>query len=737
MTHRLGLLLTAFIVCLFAACWLRIMQSDSHASMIELLEQVKIRTAAENPYLGDADLLQIDDRLAVANSPAEEMGLLWERSAIALRLGRNDEALQNLQTIEAYLPHISASLSAADLRQFEIELYFDLAVANLRKGETENCVHCRTGESCILPIQGSGVHLQRAGSTQAIVHLNNVLSRDPNHLTARWLLNVAHMTLGTYPAGIAPEFLIEPERFESEVPFPKFLNVAADTHLDTFGLAGGAIVDDFDGDGYLDVIVSDWDTSAELKYFRNNGDGSFTDRSSDAGFGGIFGGLNIRQADFDNDHDLDILVLRGGWMGLAGLDPNSLLQNDGHGVFRDVTLDVGLGDVHLPTQTADWGDFDNDGWLDLYIGNEGAPNQLFRNTGYGSFEDVADKAGVADDAVTKAVAWGDFDADGFPDLMVSNLGSNNRLFRNNKDGTFTDIAESAGVTQPVASFPVWFWDFNNDGHLDIYVSAYDLGGGMESFVADFIGETHQAEVDHLYEGDGRGGFRNVASQQGVARVTLPMGSNFGDINGDGYLDYYLGTGYTDYSALLPNRAFLNQAGKGFVDVSTASGLSHLQKGHGVSIADIDHDGDSDIFITMGGAFPGDGFGNCLFENPGFGNHWITLKLVGTETNCSAIGARIKVVIEEQGSERAIYRWIGSGSSFGGNPLRQTIGLGSAEKISEIEITWPTSQTTQTFKNPDMDQLIEITEGDANFRPLVYTSFELESVPIVPTILSVP
>jgi hypothetical protein len=325
----------------------------------------------------------------------------------------------------------------------------------------------------------------------------------------------------------------------------------------------------------------------------------------------------------------------------------------------------------------------------------------------------------------KGVAWGDFDDDRYPDLYVSNLGGLNRLYHNNQDGTFTDIAVSAKVSYPMESFPVWFWDFNNDGALDIFVGAYDLKHGMEGFVADFLHLPHDAEVDCLYQGDGKGNFLNVAKESGMGRVTLPMGSNFGDIDGDGFLDYYLGTGYTEFDALLPNRAFLNDAGKKFRDVSMASGLSHLQKGHGVSISDIDNDGDNDIFIVLGGAFPGDGFTNALFENPGFGNHGITIHLVGTKTNRNAIGARIRIVLDESGQKRTIYRWISSGGSFGGNSFRQLIGIGKAEKIDLIEVNWPTSASKQSFRDVAIDQSIEITEGQPDFRNISAPTFRLK------------
>ena len=222
----------------------------------------------------------------------------------------------------------------------------------------------------------------------------------------------------------------------------------------------------------------------------------------------------------------------------------------------------------------------------------------------------------------------------------------------------------------------------------------------------------------MYRGDGRGGFEEVARQCNLKRLNIPMGSNFGDLDNDGYLDFYLGTGYPDYEALMPNVMYLNRLGKGFADVTTAGGFGHLQKGHSIAFADFDHDGDQDIFAQMGGAFLGDKFYNVMYENPGFGNHWITIKLVGVQSNRSAIGARIHVVsLEEDRERRSIYKHVNSGGSFGGNPLRQTIGLGRATKIERLEVYWPTSNLTQTFRDVAMDQMIQLVEGDPMYTPI--------------------
>jgi hypothetical protein len=215
----------------------------------------------------------------------------------------------------------------------------------------------------------------------------------------------------------------------------------------------------------------------------------------------------------------------------------------------------------------------------------------------------------------------------------------------------------------------------------------------------------------LYKNLGTGAFRDVTKETGLDKVFMPMGANFGDVNNDGYPNIYLGTGNPSYASLLPNVLLLNKEGKYFVDVTASSGTGELHKGHGVAFADIDNDGDEDIITSIGGAQPGDNHAFRLFENPGNGNDWISLKLVGVKANRAAIGARIKVTVKN-GAEgtRSIYRTVGSGGSFGASPLQQHIGLGKSAQITSIEIVWPGSnRTLQTFANVGKNQFLEIKE----------------------------
>lgn len=686
----------------------------SHERMLQLLQQIKNRMPLEEGNMGSAELVEAESALAQlpANAPAAERCVLHAAVALhTLKLGQTQKSIEHHELVHELLPQLTNQFSKEDIETTMLLI----AVSYLRLGETENCVNCRTGESCLLPIRGSGVHSRQEGSRKAIQILMELLQRNPNELKARWLLNIAYMTIGGYPDDVPKEFLIPPEAFESEEPFPRFPNVAAELGLDVFKRSGGCIVDDFNGDGWLDVVASGSAAVDQLRYFESTRDSQFSEKTEEARLTGLLGGLNLVQADYDNDGDVDILVLRGGWRRRFPHHPNSLLRNDGQGRFWDVTFDVGLGNQHFPTQTAAWADFDNDGDLDLYIGNEQFPNQLFENVG-GRFTDIAKRAGVDNvSRFTKGVVWGDYNNDRYPDIYVSNLEASNRLYRNNRDGTFTDVAPELDVVRPYSSFPCWFWDFNNDGILDIYVDS--CLWNVRDVAADYLGLPHDAERDCLYQGDGHGGFREVAAEKNLTRVTHSMGCNFGDLDNDGFPDFYLGTGYPGYDGLMPNLMFHNHGGKRFTDVTFAGGFGHLQKGHGISFADFDHDGDQDVYAVLGGAFLGDGFNNALFRNPGFGNHWITIKLIGRDSNRSAIGARIRIDIVESGIARSIYKWVNSGGSFGAKPLRQEIGVGKANRIKSLEVYWPKSDQVQQFHDVEVDQFIEITEGAQKYRRL--------------------
>ncbi|MBN8247692.1 MAG: CRTAC1 family protein, partial [Verrucomicrobia bacterium] len=328
-------------------------------------------------------------------------------------------------------------------------------------------------------------------------------------------------------------------------------------------------------------------------------------------------------------------------------------------------------------------------------------------------------AGAGLDVVgwVKGVAAGDYDNDGRPDLYISRLGEPNLLFRNEgplpgiaAGWRFADVTHAAGVAEPRFSFPTWFFDFDNDGWEDLFVGGY-RASDVGDLAADYLGLPHHAERPRLYRNRGDGTFQDVTHAMGLDRVLLAMGANHGDLDNDGWLDFYLGTGEPDLSALMPNRMFRNAGGTRFQDVTTAGGFGHLQKGHGVSFGDLDHDGDQDIYHVLGGAFEGDAYPNALFENPGHGHHWVKLQVIGTRANRSAIGARIHIQASGPDGPRTLHRTVSSGGSFGASPLRQEIGLGRCTSLDRVEVTWPGSGARQAFTHLPTGTLIRIREGD--------------------------
>ncbi len=254
-------------------------------------------------------------------------------------------------------------------------------------------------------------------------------------------------------------------------------------------------------------------------------------------------------------------------------------------------------------------------------------------------------------------------------------------------------------------------EYDDDGGLDIFAGGYSTAS-MEDVGAFELGRPHRVSVSHLYRNNHDGTFTDVPPAGGLNRAITVMGANFGDLDDDGWLDVYLGLGDPSYEALLPKRMFRNEEGKVFQDVTTSGGFGKLQKGHAVAFGDIENSGNEDVMEELGGAYPGDGFHAALYRNPGHGNHWVTLMLEGVKTNRAAYGARIRVTIDEQGTERSIYRAVGSVSSFGGNPMRQHIGVGKAASIRELEIWWPVSGVRQRFGNVLVDRTYHVLE-DAN------------------------
>ncbi|MDT0689260.1 CRTAC1 family protein [Salegentibacter sp. F188] len=730
-----------YIVTLTIVSFLFFVSCDNKETMPELLEKTADEQffVPENIYASSVRATYFDSISKIAPENQKERYHLKKARAL-LYAGKTEDAIVILENLW--------KASNNGLLRYKLDTDEEdsigplLALAYMRMGEQQNCIHHHDASaSCIIPINPKGFHQDPKGSRSAIKLYEEFLTQNSHDYNSMWLLNIAYMTLGEYPEGVPEKWLIPESAFESEYPLKKFEDIAPKLGLNVNELSGGGIVDDFNNDHLLDVVVSSWFPSDHLRYFINNGDGSFSEKTETSGLELATGGLNMVQADYNNDGFLDIFVLRGAWMGTLGKHPNSLLRNNGDNTFTDVTIDAGLLSLH-PTQTATWADFNNDGWIDLFIGNESEKGNIhscefYINNGDETFSNLTTSAGLTvstdkEPYYIKGVTSGDYNNDGWMDIYISTLqsSSKNLLFLNrglDESGNlnFEEAGSQMGLGEKISSFPTWSFDYNNDGWMDIFVAGYQKTNAytiVPDIVKEYLGEPNRAETMRLYQNNG-GSFKDVSAEVGLNKIGYAMGSNYGDLDNDGYPDIYLSTGEVSYESIIPNRVFRNNSGKEFQDVTTAGGFGHIQKGHAVSFSDIDNDGDQEIHVVMGGAYEGDKFFNSLYVNPYQDeNNWLALKLEGTQANKAAIGSKIEVTVMEEGTVRSIFHTISSGGSFGCSTLRAQIGLGKASEIIEVKILWAGSGNNQSFENLNLNTFYKITENtpeteELNLQPI--------------------
>ena len=302
-----------------------------------------------------------------ASRPNEVGRVLFSLAQLEAYQGKMEPAIRNW--LEAY------KFAGTHAPQMIPELEEVLGTAYLHKSEMENGAYSKPGDRCIFPPVKQFRYQNPVDSEKSVLYLTRFLARKPDSLEAKWLLNLAYMTLGKYPSGVPAKYLIPASAFASKESVGRFVDVAAAVGLNSFSMAGGVIVDDLENNGLLDVVTSSYDQCEPLHFFHNNGDGTFTDRGAEAGLADQLGGLNLIQTDYNNDGCIDIFVLRGGWQQAMR---SSLLRNNCDGTFTDVTEAAGLADP-IASQTAVWADIDNDGLLDLFVGNEQGPSRLYHN----------------------------------------------------------------------------------------------------------------------------------------------------------------------------------------------------------------------------------------------------------------------------------------------------------------------------------------------------------------------
>ena len=499
-------------------------------------------------------------------------------------------------------------------------------------------------------------------------------------------------------------------------------------------MVGGVALFDYNNDGLLDIFFTNGAAIPSLekngpaywnRLFRNNGDGTFTDVTEKAGLQGLGYSMGVAAGDYDNDGFVDLYV--------TGFNRNQLLHNNGDGTFTDVTDKAGVGGM-VPqigkawSVAAGWFDYNNDGLLDLFVTNYlsysigkaklcaqeglpaycspvdflGTPNILYRNNGDGTFTDVSEETGISK-YVGKGMgmAFADYDNDGFTDIFVANDTFENYLFHNKGDGTFTNVALGSGVAynafgNAIAGMAADFRDIDNDGRPDIFETAM-FGEGFP-----------------LYRNLGDGLFTDVTAASGLAALTsrsTAWGVGVFDFDNDGMKDLFTtNSDILDNSMRLahrpyplPNRVFRNLGNLKFEDLSTKAGASfRVPAPHrGAAFGDLNNDGKIDVVVNVLNGSP-----EIWMNRSRNHNHWIILKLVGVKSNRDGLGSRVKITTSSGTQYNQATTTVGYNSS---SDKRVHFGLGNSAVVNSIELNWP-SGTKQVLKNVKADRILTITEG---------------------------
>jgi hypothetical protein len=494
--------------------------------------------------------------------------------------------------------------------------------------------------------------------------------------------------------------------------------------IETMGGGGGFI--DYNGDGLLDIYLVCYsqtpqaDQQAKLKdvLYRNNGDGTFTDVTESAGISNSMLGMGLAVGDYNNDGWPDLYI--------TGYGASKLYLNTGKGSFTDVTVHAGVGNKQWGTSAAFF-DYDNDGYLDLFVCNylsfdpdgkvpcdffdgrpycylskfKGSASALYHNNHDGTFTDVSEKAGIAEHiGKGLGVIAFDYNNDGKMDIFQANDGVPNFLFRNNGDGTFSEVAlEADCALDPNGSvrggMGVDAEDLDNDGYLDIFVTNFSQ------------------QTNAFWHNNGDGTFDEKTEELGLGKVSYVMsgfGTRFFDYNNDGLVDLFVLNGhpFEPINKVFPETSYaeppflFENTGKGFREVGALHGapLKKSYLGRGLAVGDIDNDGDSDLLLLNAGEPP------VLLRNDGGNtNHWLGVKLVGTKSNRDGIGAKVTI---SAGGRRRTKELLGGTSYCSASDQRIVFGLGNNQEVESITVYWPSGQIT-TLKDVAVNRYITIKE----------------------------
>ena len=458
------------------------------------------------------------------------------------------------------------------------------------------------------------------------------------------------------------------------------LNLGLNTVANAGDLGGGVSFCDFDGDGWDDLTFAQED-GQNLIFYKNTG-GSFTEISLN--INDFNDSKQVNWVDYDNDGDKDLFV--------ANFDaPNRLFNNQGNLVFTEVTSAAGFPNSNKYTYGASWGDYNNDGYLDVFLCSkdllQNTPNELYKNNGDGTFSNVSVSAGISSAGhQTFCAAFFDYDNDGDQDIYLANdrIVNTNILYRNNNDGTFTDVSVASGTDLAFNAMSTTIGDYNQDGWLDIYV-------------------TNTAEGNALLKNNGDGTFSDVANTTGTIFNSIGWGAIFYDAENDTDTDLYVSGMLDGSNGMLPSALYINQ-GNNIFSIPTNAGLDDdTAASFANACGDLNNDGFMDIAVvnqSLRNTFLWQYMGSTS-------NNWIKVKLRGISSNRDGIGAKIEVTA---GGKTQLYYTLCGEGYLGQNSQTKIIGVGNATAIDEIKITW-LNGSVDRIQNVTVNQSLTLVEGE--------------------------
>ena len=565
----------------------------------------------------------------------------------------------------------------------------------------------------------TGRHLYRWGRyEESLFYLERAHQLDNGGWNRLWL-KLARLRCSGKPAEADDDLLPFGPHLGPDDPaqFP-FRDRSKEWGIGSWALAGSVAFFDFDNDTFLDMVQTSSNYSPEFYRFKPGVGFERTEMPPLTDFANLVPGALA--ADFDNDGYTDLYLSGAAWFGEG---KNRLVRNDQGKGFTDMTErgDSALAD-HKSVSAAAL-DFDRDGLLDIIVtGMLGGTVRILHNRGDMVFKEVTTEVGVTPDPSRFCVhlTAGDVNNDGWPDFYV-NCFDDSELYINQQDGTFKDEAGERGILRGRAAmgFATWMFDYDSDQDLDILAGAFATRdnfflGGFGGFPVDHFTAPVESRViwrpSMLYRNDGSGNFTEIGEKAGLITLGV-MGGQFIDMELDGKLDIVLGPGSHPLHNIQPLFVYRNNGDDTFTNVVPVSNADYWGKTHGLAFADVDRDGDPDLFVNRGGVMPSDHWPDLFLENTTTGKTWLHVGLKGVQSNTSAIGARVTVHVDG----RTLMQERAAGQGFGAtNSPYLIFGLDQAQAVEKVDIRWPNG-ATQTLAPLAANQAIIVTEGSDEIR----------------------